>query len=83
MACAWGRGGADPARGLYRQLRTVPQARVWGVSKLLYVGAPSLLRGGASQLQPELHRPGSDLCGGLRGVPQDRPSQGSLAPPLL
>ena len=34
-------------------------------------GAPALLRGGAAQLQPQLHRTSCHLRGGLRGFFED------------
>jgi hypothetical protein len=44
---------------------------VWDAGEPLHAGAPALLRGGASQLQPQLHHAGGYFRGGLRGVSRD------------
>jgi hypothetical protein len=42
-----------------------------GCRRAASCGTPALLRGGASQLQPQLHRAGGYFRGGLRGVSGD------------
>jgi hypothetical protein len=65
-------GGPQPewlaAAGVRGQLHPFPRAGVWDAGEPLHAGAPALLRGGASQLQPQLHRAGGHFRGGLRGV---------------
>jgi hypothetical protein len=68
--------------GLRGELHLVPRAGVRDASEPLYAGAPTLLWGGASQLQPKLHRPGDHLYRRLRGVSRDRAALGFMASPL-